>query len=83
MKPETPPIFGSPENPRIRFTRPCLPGVVPTSKSTQNSGLRKRQNPSKNHKWEESLVPLVCLKHENNLRPYFESDGFFRPESGK
>jgi hypothetical protein len=36
IKPETPPTFGSPAKPLIKFTRPFLPGVVPTSNNTQN-----------------------------------------------
>lgn len=50
IKPETPPILTSPENPLIRLTNPFRPGVVPTSKRTQNYGFRYLQNPSKNHK---------------------------------
>lgn len=58
----TPPIFLSNENPLIRFTTPRGYGAVPTSMATQNYGLRYRQKPSKNHKWVDNLVPLICLK---------------------
>ena len=83
IKPETPPILGSPPKPLIKLTRPCLPGVVPTSNRTQNYGFKYLQKPSKNHKWDDNLVPFVCLKQEKTLRPSWESYGFLWSESGK
>ncbi len=70
INPETPPMFGFPENPLIKLTSPCRPGVVPTSSNTQNSGFRYLQNPSKNQRCEDNLVPFVCLKHEKTRSPY-------------
>ena len=72
-KPVTPPTLCPAEKPLKRFTIPRGSGVVPTSNKIQNSGLKYRQNPSKNHKCDDNLVPLVCLKHENNLNNDFSS----------
>jgi len=76
-------MFGLPANPLIKLTNPCFPGVVPTSNKTQNYGLRYRQNPSKNQRWEDNFVPLVCLKQEKTLKPSVESLTVFTPESKK
>jgi hypothetical protein len=54
-------------NPSIKFIIPWLSGLVPTSNKTQKCGLMCLQKPSKNHKWDDSFVPFVCLKQVISL----------------
>lgn len=67
MKPVTPPTKLS-VNPLSMLAMASFSGLVLTSSSTTNSGLRYLQNPSKNQRWDESFVPLICLKQLKSLR---------------